>query len=64
MEPYTKQMMKEDTALRSEFYKRLNEDTVFRNNGGERLDFFYKHSPFYDKRENIYPIMRLLNAKI
>ncbi len=62
MEPYAKQMMKENTELKSEFLKKLNEDESFRNNPGERLDFFYKRSPFYDKGENIYPIMRLLNA--
>jgi hypothetical protein len=61
MEPYAKQMMKDDPLLRAEFYKRLNEDESFRNNGGERLDFFYKHSPFYDKGENVYPILRLVN---
>jgi len=64
MDPYAKQMMKNNSDLRSEFYKKLNEDESFRNNGGERLDFFYKRSPFYDKGENVYPIMRLLNAKI
>ena len=64
MEPYAKQMMKEDTSLRNEFYKKLNEDESFRNNGGERLDFFYKRSPFYDKGENVYPIMKLLNVKV
>lgn len=61
MEPYAKQMMKDDPQLKSEFYKKLNEDEEFRNNAGERLDFFYKRSPFYDKGENVYPIMRLIN---
>ncbi len=61
MEPYAKQMMKDDPALRAEFYKKLNENESFRNNGGERLDFFYKRSPFYDKGESVYPIMRLMN---
>jgi hypothetical protein len=61
MEPYAKKMIEEKPALRSEFYKKLNEDEKFNNNSGERLDFFYKHSPFYDKGENVYPIMRLMN---
>ena len=61
MEPYAKQMIKDNPDLRSEFYKKLNDDESFRNNEGERLDFFYKHSPFYDKGENVYPIMRLIN---
>jgi len=64
MEPYAKQMMKDNPPLRSNFYKKLNEDDSFRNNGGERLDFFYKQSPFYDKGENVYPIMRLLSKKL
>jgi hypothetical protein len=61
MEPYAKKMIEENPALRSEFYKKLNEDEKFNNNSGERLDFFYKHSLFYDKGENVYPIMRLMN---
>ena len=61
MEPFAKQMMKDDPALRAEFYKKLNDDELFRNNSGERLDFFYKRSPFYDKGENVYPIMRLIS---
>ena len=63
MEPYAKQMMKDNPQLRSDFYKKLNEDDSFKNNGGERLDFFYKHSPFYDKGENVYPILRMVNSK-
>ena len=61
MEPFAKQMMKEDPSLRNEFFKKVNEDESFRNNSGERLDFFYIRSPFYDKGENVYPIMRLMN---
>ena len=61
MEPYAKQMIKDNPDLRSEFYKKLNDDESFRNNEGERLDFFYKRSQFYDKGENVYPIMRLIN---
>lgn len=64
MEPYAKQMIKEDSQLRAEYYKMLNEDESFRNNSGERLDFFYKRSPFYDKGENVYPIMRLVGKNI
>ena len=61
MEPYAKQMIKEDPQLKSEFYKRLNDNEGFRNNAGERLDFFYKRSPFYDKVEKVYPILRSLS---
>lgn len=63
MEPYAKQMIKNDSELKSEFFKKLNEDESFRNNPSERLDFFYKCSPFYDKGENVYPILRVVNNK-
>jgi hypothetical protein len=36
MEPYAKKMIEENPALRSEFYKKLNEDEKFNNNSGER----------------------------
>jgi hypothetical protein len=61
MEPYAMMMISQDTKLKTDFYKKLSEDELFRNNDGERLDFFYKRSPFYDKGENVYPIMRLMN---
>jgi len=61
MEPYARKMIKDDPQVKSEFYKKLNDDESFRNNDGERLDFFYKRSPFFDKGENVYPIMRLIN---
>lgn len=61
MEPYAKQMLNDDPFLKNEFYKKLNEDEAFKNNAGERLDFFYKRSPFYDEGENVYPILRLMN---
>lgn len=64
MEPYAKQMIKDDSLLRTEFYKKLNEDESFKNNSGKRLDFFYKRSPFYDKDENVYPILRLMGKKV
>lgn len=64
MEPYAKQMIKDDSLLRTEFYKKLNEDESFKNNSGKRLDFFYKRSPFYDKEENVYPILRLMGKKV
>lgn len=59
MEPAAKQMLR-DKNLRDEFYRRLEEDEDFRNSPGKRLDFFYRHSAFYDRRENMYPVFRLV----
>jgi hypothetical protein len=63
MEPIAKQMLKEDSKLSKQFYAKLEEDENFRNNPSDRLDFFYRNSPYFDKNEKIYPIMRT-NEKI
>lgn len=64
MEPYAKRMIENDQALKTEFYKKLESDENFRNNPLERLDFFYRNSPFFDQGENVYPIMRLPAEKL
>ncbi|MCS7053422.1 MAG: M14 family metallopeptidase [Ignavibacterium sp.] len=62
MEPIAQQMLKNDPELRNEFKKKC-EDESFCKNPFERLDFFYKRSPFFDKNENVYPILRANNLK-
>lgn len=59
MEPFARMMLEDDPVLREKFYKKLEIDEAFRNNPSARLDYFYKRSPFYDKSENVYPILRL-----
>jgi len=61
MEPYAKKMLEDNAKLRSEFFHLLKVDEKFRLNPNERLDFFYRHSPFYDNGEMIYPIFRIIN---
>jgi hypothetical protein len=58
MEPIAREMLKKDRALREEFQRRL-EDENFRNNPSERLDFFYKRSVYFDRKERVYPVARL-----
>ncbi|MGQ9799603.1 MAG: M14 family metallopeptidase [Ignavibacterium sp.] len=64
MEPYAKVMMENDQTLRTEFFRKLETNESFRNDPFGRLDFFYQKSPFFDKRENVYPIMRLPDKKL
>ena len=59
MEPIAKQMLKDDPKLSKEFYAKLESDENFRNSPLERLDFFYRNSPYFDKAEKVYPIMRV-----
>ncbi len=61
MEPYAKNMIRNDFKLREEFFTRLGQNENFRSNPSERLDFFYQRSEYFDKREKIYPVFRLRN---
>ncbi|NWF88471.1 MAG: hypothetical protein HXY50_03320 [Ignavibacteriaceae bacterium] len=59
MEPIAKQMLKDDAKLSKEFFVKIETDENFRNNPLDRLDFFYRNSPYFDACEKIYPIMRV-----
>lgn len=61
MEPNAKKMLEDNVKLRDEFFHLLKVDENFRLNPHERLDFFYRHSPFFDNGEMIYPIFRIIN---
>ncbi len=60
MEPIAENMLKDDPGLKREFETKLTNDAEFRQNPLERLDYFYKKSVYFDRRENIYPIFRLM----
>ena len=60
MEPLAQKMLKDNANLKNEFVKKLKDDEGFRNNPLERLDYFYRRSNYFDRRENIYPIFRLI----
>jgi len=61
MEPIAQRMYDESKILRDEFNKELIDNKEFANNPRERLNFFYKKSPYYDQNHNIYPILRIVN---
>ncbi len=59
MEDIAAEMLSNDPELKKEFEEKLINDEAFRNNSYERLNFFYKKSPYWDKQLNLYPIMRV-----
>ncbi|NWF49473.1 MAG: M14 family metallopeptidase [Ignavibacteriaceae bacterium] len=59
MEKIAEEMLRNDVSLKNEFEEKLKSDETFRNNPYERLNFFYKKSPYWDKQLNVYPIMKL-----
>lgn len=58
-EPIAQKMYDENEELKKEFNQKL-EDPRFAASPGDRLDFWYRNSPFFDERENVYPIFRVM----
>lgn len=58
-EPIAKRMLEENKLLKEEFYRKLEAEEEFRKSPAARLNFFYKRSPYVDKAEKVYPILRV-----
>lgn len=63
LEALAREMLARDAALRAEFERRLREDAAFRGSAEARLDFFYRRSPYWDARKDVYPVLRLVGAE-
>lgn len=59
MEPYARQMLKEDPALKEEFESKMKSDLSFRENPDEILSWFYERTPYYDSKYLLYPVGRV-----
>ena len=62
VEPMAQKMMADDPALAHEFQARLASDTSFANSPDERVDFFYRRSPWADPEQDLHPVARALRA--
>jgi hypothetical protein len=58
-EKLAREMMAEDPDLRIEFEQRLETDEEFAASPHQRLQFFYKRSPYWDPELNLYPVGRI-----
>lgn len=63
MEPYVaeqvgERMLAGDPKLAEEFRHRLETDEAFAHSPQARLDFFYRRSPSWDERLDLYPVYR------
>jgi len=57
-EDVARQQLAADPALAAAFHRRLAEDPAFAKDPGARLDFFYRRSPSWDERRDLYPVLR------
>lgn len=58
-EEQARKMMSENPQIREEFIKKITNDPAFAGNPEERLKFFYKKHPAFDKRYRVYPVLRV-----
>jgi hypothetical protein len=61
MEPLARKMLA-DSALAREFRSKVAADTAFAHSPAQRLDFFYRRSPWADPEQNALPVVRALRA--
>ena len=61
MEPMAQAMLAEDPKLQAEFEARLLSDPAFADDADERLQWFYRRTPFFDEEYRLYPVARSLD---
>lgn len=59
MEKMARKMIQADTTLLSRFQAYMDQNPNLNNNQWEQLNWFYRQTPYYDERHNVYPIGRL-----
>ncbi len=59
LERLARQMLRNDPALAEEFRHKLETDSTFAHSPRERLYFFYRRSPYWDHKINLYPIGKI-----
>lgn len=59
MEHLAEKMIITDQKLADEFFTKLDLDKEFAQDPYQRLMFFYKRSPYFDQKLNVYPILRI-----
>ncbi|CAM2065808.1 M14 family metallopeptidase [Sulfidibacter corallicola] len=59
-EPLAAQMAERDPQFKAAFDKKVAEDPEFAKNPRERLDFFFRKSPYMDATWRLYPVGRVM----
>ncbi len=60
-EEKAEELLNNDPKLNEEFQLKKKTDKSFAENHRAQLLFIYRHSPYYEKSHNRYPVVRLLN---
>ncbi|MCL4708519.1 M14 family metallopeptidase [bacterium] len=60
MQPMAERMLAEDEQLKDAFDQKVQQDSTFAKSPRERLQWFYRQTPFLDSEWNLYPVGREL----
>ncbi len=64
MEERIRFMLAGDENLKREFENKMQKDSTFAADGRAILLWFYKKSPYWDKKKNVYPVGRIMNFEV
>ncbi|GAB3996423.1 M14 family metallopeptidase [Spirosoma daeguense] len=53
------EIIQKDPTLRKQLEEKRKSDKAFAENADAQLDFIYRHTPYYEKTHNRYPVYRL-----
>lgn len=59
-----KNLLESNRELKNRFEHLLETNEEFRNSPTERMDYIYRNSPYFDKREKVYPIFRIPDKNV
>jgi murein tripeptide amidase MpaA len=60
VEKLAREMLANNPQLKEEYEKKLASDPKFAANPRERLNFFYRRSPYWDQQMNLYQVGRII----
>jgi len=61
MEKVAREMLEEDEELRQEFDEKMTGDPEFADNPRRILDWFYRRTPYWDDRKDMYPVGKIFD---
>ena len=60
MEKMAREMLAKSPSLKKEYENMKNRDTAFAKDQDAQLDWFFEHTPYWDKQLGLYPVARLM----
>jgi len=60
LEKMAREMLRSDPELKKEFEAKIASDSTFARSPYQRLYFFYRRSPYWDRQKDLYPVGKLM----